>query len=105
MQDYFASILRYAYHNDIPISLNKAKVLLKKARALSKERDYNIFNVTKKGMTGTDLIEAVSDDCSGGSGSCGRAAVSSKDLRDLKRLLTTIFHNDILEAVFNAEKA
>ena len=96
MQDYFTSILRYAYHNDISIKPDEAKVLLKEARALSKERGYNVFNVTKKCMTGIDAAEELAN------GGSDRAAISSKDL---KRLLTTIFHNDILEAVFNAEKA
>ena len=105
MQDYFTSILRYAYHNDISIKPDEAKALLKEARALSKERGYNVFNVTKKCMTGIDAAEELANGGSDISSSCGRAAISSKDLRDLKRLLTTIFHNDILEAVFNAEKA
>ena len=108
MQDYFTSILRYAYHNDISIKPDEAKVLLKEARALSKERGYNVFNVTKKCMTGIDAAEELANcgsSSSDSSSSCGRATVSSKDSRDLKRLLTTIFHNDILEAVFNAEKA
>ena len=105
MQDYFTSILRYAYHNDISIKPDEAKVLLKEARALSKERGYNVFNVTKKCMTGIDAAEELANCGSDSSSSCGRAAVSSKELRYLKRLLTTIFHNDILEAVFNAEKA
>ena len=105
MQDYFTSILRYAYHNDISIKPDEAKALLKEARALSKERGYNVFNVTKKCMTGIDAAEELANGGSDSSISSSRAAVSSKDLRDLKRLLTTIFHNDILEAVFNAEKA
>ena len=102
MQDYFTSILRYAYHNDISINPDEAKVLLKEARALSKERGYNVFNVTKKCMTGIDAAEELANCGSDSSSSSGRAAISSKDL---KRLLTTVFHNDILEAVFNAEKA
>ena len=102
LQDYFTSILRYAYHNDISIKPDEAKVLLKEARALSKERGYNVFNVTKKCMTGIDAAEELANCGSDSSSSSGRAAISSKDL---KRLLTTIFHNDILEAVFNAEKA
>ncbi len=105
MQDYFTSILRYAYHNDISIKPDEAKVLLKEARALSKERGYNVFNVTKKCMTGIDAAEELANCGSDSSSSSGRAAISSRNLRDLKRLLTTIFHNDILEAVFNAEKA
>ena len=105
MQDYFTSILRYAYHNDISIKPDEAKALLKEARALSKERGYNVFNVTKKCMTGIDVAEELANCGPDSSSSCGRAAVPSKDLRDLKRLLTTIFHNDVLEAVFNAEKA
>ena len=105
MQDYFTSILRYAYHNDISINPDEAKALLKEARALSKERGYNVFNVTKKCMMGIDAAEELANGGSDSSSSCGRAAISSKDLRDLKRLLTTIFHNDVLEAVFNAEKA
>ena len=105
MQDYFTSILRYAYHNDISIKPDEAKVLLKEARALSKELGYNVFNVTKKCMTGIDAAEELANGGSDISSNSSRAAVSSRNLRDLKRLLTTIFHNDILEAVFNAEKA
>ena len=96
MQDYFTSILRYAYPNDISINLDEAKALLKKARSLSKERGYNVFNVTKKGATGVtdnDSLRELSE------------YIAPKDLRDLKKLLSTIFHSDILEAVFNAEEA
>ena len=93
MQDYFMSILRYAYHKGISINLNDAKALLKKARALSKEQGYNVFNAAKKGTRSTDALQGLPEN------------IDIKDLRDVTKLLATVFHSDILEAVFNAKKA
>ena len=93
MQDYFTSILRYAYHNGISINLNDAKALLKKAQALSKKQGYNVFNAAKRGTRSTEDLQGLPEN------------IDLKDLRDLKNLLAKVFHSDILEAVFNAEKA
>ncbi len=87
MQDYFCSVLRYAYHNDSSANFDnltktKAIALFKSAKELSKERGYSVFNVkSKKGMTGTE------------------------EVGKLSKLVTTIFHCDILKEVFaNANK-
>ena len=96
IQEYFTSVLRYAYHNNISIDLNRAKFLFKKAQALSRERDYNVFNVTKKGMTGTEILIELAK--------AKGVIKDTKDSNELKKLVTTIFHSDIsdiLKEAFN----
>ena len=96
MQDYFTSILRYAYNNDISINLEEAKALSKKAHALSRERGYNVFHVTKEGMTGAEILIELAK--------AKGVIKDAKGSNELKKLVTTIFHSDILKEAFNAEE-
>ena len=92
-QEYFTNILRYAYHNDISISLNEAKALLKADRLLSKERGYNVFNVTKKGMVGGDTLVELAE--------ANGSIRSTKGSSELKKPSQLFFTVTFLEAVLN----